>query len=469
MSQSSPYGRLPHGPTRTLSEFTSRLTLSQLPEEVIARAKQIISDTIACGIAAGQFAPDVFTLLTQYLATYGSAGPSLLMGTDMWVAAPLAAYGNAALSHSLDFDDAHIPSIAHFGAPATAATLAALGPDGDGSGLIVGVVAGFEAGGKIGRAVMPAHYRRWHSTSSLGGIAAAASAAHALGLDPEQTDVAISLAADDAGGTRYCNQVGDVSKSLHAGAAAFKGVAAATMARFTANGPTGLIEHPNGFLWAYADGSGTDELLSQLSLLGDQWEVLADDLKPFPSIRISHGPVEAVLELVADKALQPADVKEIRVYQPPSSFGQGWGYEPDTVLAARLSIPYCVATAFVHRELGLEQFAPEELWNPHVRTLMQKVRSIRDPDLYTRWGSKQACRVEISGVDGRVYTSTVAWPLGSPRAPMEAAQHQAKVRKLLETRLSSDQAERLGNLVLSLERLDSLREIHELLADNPGR
>ena len=172
----------------------------------------------------------------------------------MKTSTPQAALVNGALIHTIDFDDTHMGSISHLGASVVSSTLAMGEKIGaDGSSLITAIVSAYEVAGRIGKAIMPSHYKYWHPTGTLGTIATAVSSSKLLGLNTEQVEQAISLAADGASGMRYCIDFGDFSKSLHPGLSAWHGIMAAQIIRRGAVGPKGLLEFISGFCEAFSD------------------------------------------------------------------------------------------------------------------------------------------------------------------------------------------------------------------------
>lgn len=455
------YGRPEHRETRRLATHISRLSFDDLPGEVVHRAKQVVADSLACAIAGLALAPEVAAPQRRFALAIGGPPEASIIGGGM-AAQPLAAMANATMVHTIDFDDTHLPSIAHFGAPVTASALAAVEALGlGGRELLTAVVAGFEAGGRVGRSVLPGHYQRWHSTSSLGGIAAAAAAARAMSLDPEGADMAISLAADDAGGTRYCLKVGDFTKSLHAGTAAWKGSQAALLATLGVHGPTGLLEHPVGFFWAYSDEGEPGRLQPNLESVGTTWEILEDDLKAYPSIHASHTGVEATIELTRDNAIAPHEIAGIHITHPFFSANHALNYEPDSVMAARLSIPFCIAVAAIDGSFGLRSFEGERYLDPAVRGLMRKVRTTADSDLNRRYPDTTMSVVEIETLEHGTFETTIIYPIGSHKRPFSDAEHGEKVAELLSLSLddgaSLEVVEALAELD-SAESLDSLTE-----------
>jgi len=141
---------------------------------------------------------------------------------------PPGGIGERSLVHTVDFDDTHMGSIAHLGASVVSSALAVGEKVGaDGPSFLTALVLAYEAGGRIGKAIMPSHYKYWHPTGTLGTIASAVVAAKYLNLTPDRMEQAISLAADGAAGLRYCIDFGDFFQSLHPGFSAWKGIVSA--------------------------------------------------------------------------------------------------------------------------------------------------------------------------------------------------------------------------------------------------
>lgn len=86
---------------------------------------------------------------------------------------------NAAASHSLDFDDLHNPSIIHM-ACVTVPSALAVAEDEEMSGkdILAAIVAGYEAGARIGETVNPEAYYFWHTTATCGVFSSAVTVAN---------------------------------------------------------------------------------------------------------------------------------------------------------------------------------------------------------------------------------------------------------------------------------------------------
>src|SRR5262249_51171286 len=120
-----------------------------------------------------------------------------------------------------------------------------------GQAFLEAYCAGFEMACAIAHGLpVNAHYRNgWHSTATVGVLAAAAGVGRLLGLDLERLRNALGIAASMAGGSRQ--NFGTMTKPLHAGLAARDAVLAAELA---ANGFTAdpqQLEGPVGYFRQY--------------------------------------------------------------------------------------------------------------------------------------------------------------------------------------------------------------------------
>ena len=451
------------GPTALLAHRSTSIRFEDLPRPVVERARQVIADALACGMAGSAIAPEIIQPMARYARTLRASGRCSVIFDGKQAAQPVAALLNATTIHTLDYDDTHLDAVAHLGAPVVPAALAAVEVRrGNGKDLIEAVVAGFEIGGRIGRAVMPDHYQRWHATSSIGGIAAAAATARAMGLGPEETEIALGFAADDAGGTRYCIKVGDFSKSLHAGSASWKGSQAALLAAAGASGPTGLLEHEVGFLWAYTDERDAPRLVREAEApLGDAWEMLKADLKAHPCILSSHTAIDGAQTIVREHGLTLDDIDRIVLYQRAYSKRHGLNYHPNSVMAARLSVPYCVVIGVVDGRVGIEQFGGERYFDPTILHHMEKVTVEPDLSLRERYTTSAPTRVEITTTSGKRFVEEVGYARGSHQRPLSLEEFNSKQRELLGYRMDATQIDQWMQFFGNLEQANDLGSIAE--------
>src|ERR1043165_9798372 len=194
------------GETVRLAENAARLRSEELPEEVIAAAKDAIIDTIAACICGS--ALPWSRIVIDYAERTGPGGTSRILGRGSAVQAPAAALANGALAHGFELDSLTRPGAgAHPGAtvlPPALAVAQQIGGQGQiisGRSLIAAFVAGNEVMIRIGRATGHTNEARgFHAPGTTGPFGAAIACAHLLGLDAATMTNAIGIAGSLAGG-----------------------------------------------------------------------------------------------------------------------------------------------------------------------------------------------------------------------------------------------------------------------------
>ncbi len=163
-------------PVHTFARFIHELEAGSLDDSVLHHARRCLIDWYATTLP-GAVAPPA-SLLRDALGDELGRGRSRLIPDAMPATARAAALINGAASHTVEFDDIYRDGCYHPGAPTISAALALAEREGsDGETLLRAIVAGYEVSNRIARAVVPAHYRYWHTTGTVGCFAAAAAAA----------------------------------------------------------------------------------------------------------------------------------------------------------------------------------------------------------------------------------------------------------------------------------------------------
>ena len=109
---------------------------------------------------------------------------------------------------------------------------------------------------------------------------------------------------------------------------------------------------------------------------------------------------------------------------------------------ARISLQYTIAEALHEGKLGKTAYSAQNLRNPAILALAQRVRYYVDPDFPGPGRFKGAVRITLH--DGRVIEETQEHNLGSPENPMTAAQLRAKFDENASGMLSPSERSRLA-------------------------
>jgi 2-methylcitrate dehydratase PrpD len=455
-------GASPRGATRELADFVANLRFAHLPDGVVRQACDIVLDTVGCAISAWQEDPEKARIAVELAGAYGaSPTAAVLGGKGFRTEASLAALANGILSNAADYDDTHKRALTHTGSVVVPTALALAqernlsGPD-----LLTALVAGYEVAVRVGMAVMPSHYRFWHSTATNGTFGAAACAAAALKLDASRTQMALGFAGTQAAGLNTFFDYGDFTKSLHPGKAAFNGILAARLAHLNASSPPTILEHDKGYVRAF---SAEPNLPALTEGLGTEWEILQNGFKFFPSILASHSPIQATLALVKGHDIRPAAIVRMtnETYNTVKSHFSNKTI--DTAMAARVSVPYCIAVAAVDREVGQRQFSMGRIQDPVVRQVLDRTEVVADPELNSLYPGKFPARVTITLEDGRRLQEVRYFPKGDPQDPLSPQEIEEKFRKNVEHLYSEAETRRVIRLIRGLPEAKHIDELGAVL------
>ncbi|MFL5253475.1 MAG: MmgE/PrpD family protein, partial [Rhodopila sp.] len=324
--------------TKSLGQFIGELSPNRLPEEAARVAQMGFIDCIGTMIAGRN--EDSVRILTETLAP--GDGPATLTFGDRHAPAPEAAWINGTAAHALDYDD-----VALRGHPSTVLVPAILAEaehlGSSGADMITAYVAGYETWAELFRRDSGLlHQKGWHPTGLYGAVGAAAACAKLRKLDAEKSAVAIALGGSQAAGLMA--NFGTMTKPFHAGKSAHAGIMAARLAEagFTAN--TDALEHPQGFLHAISP-TGTEDRGSDCKA-GTEWAILSQGLgiKKYPTCYCTHRAIDCMLDLVANSPIKADDVETITVSMSDYFATVLRNHRPDTGLAAKFSIEFCMAS-----------------------------------------------------------------------------------------------------------------------------
>jgi len=159
--------------TRALARYVKKIQFSGIPAEVIDRSKLCLLDWLGCAMAGSLEPPG--RIAKEVIVGMGGANESTVIGTVIRTSSPYAALVNGVFGHCMELDDIHEESVIHPAAAVVPAALAICEKERlSGADLLTSIVSGYEAEIRIATAVMPTHYRYWHTTGTCGTFGAAA-------------------------------------------------------------------------------------------------------------------------------------------------------------------------------------------------------------------------------------------------------------------------------------------------------
>ncbi|MBI2817585.1 MAG: MmgE/PrpD family protein [Acidobacteria bacterium] len=458
------------GLTREVAQFVIDSKYEAIPENVITLGKKSILDGI--GLALAGSVADSGVLVQKYLRSQGLAsGSATVIGTDLKVPERFAAFANGVGIHADDYDDTQLAVgadrvyglLTHPTAPALPPALA-IAESGDLSGkeLMLAYHLGVEVECKIAEAISPRHYQHgFHTTATVGTLAAAVAAGKLRALDLERMLCALGIAASQAAGLR--ENFGTMTKPFHAGRAAESGVGAADLARLGWTATDKILESPRGFFQAHGGGYDLDSIRGKL---GNPWTFAwpGVSIKPHPCGSLTHPGMTKMLELVLANDLRPEQVERINVGTNHNMPNALIHHRPTTSLQGKFSMEFCIAILLLERRAGLAEFTDERVNRPDVRSVIEKINFHVHPGAEAAGYDKMTTIIEIRCKDGRTISGRADFGKGSPSNPMSYDEVAAKFRDCAAfAGWPGAKAGAIVEIVASLERLENVKRLTKLL------
>jgi 2-methylcitrate dehydratase PrpD len=446
--------------TEQVATFISSFAAASAPDEAYHIAKLAIRDTL--GVALAAWDEPACKVLRTYVDAAPGARQASIWGAARRVGALEAALLNGAAAHALDYDDLNRSIGGH--------PTAVIAPSVFAAGQVVrctgqqaldAYVLGFEVMAKLGQALNPGLYLKgWHPTSVLGVMGACAASCYLLGLGHEQVVNALGVAASEASGIK--KNFGSMTKPLHAGSAARKGLWAAQLARAGLTADRESLDGAFGYLELFQGDAPFDP--GPLAHLGEPFDIVASGLafKQYPCCGSTHPVVDCILDIKHEHGVDAAQVISVDCRVHPQRVGHIDRAVVATPLQAKFSLQCVTAMALADGFIGLGQFSSPAYLRPMVQGLMSRVNVVPDETL-----AEFGARVVVRMTDGRCWTGSAPEAKGSPSLPIPDADLERKFVDCASTLLDQPQAEEAARLIMALETQRSLEPLLHLLAATP--
>lgn len=437
---------------RKLGEWISQMSWECMPSQVQEAVQLRVLDLVSAALGAVKD-PLLEQVISSYRSRYGE-GPACVWGRPERFPAEVAAKINAMLAHTLELDDVHPASKTHGSAsiiPAAWAMAETLGSSGQ--EFLTAVVCGYEVTARIGMALGVAAHRKkgWHATATCGIFGCAAAAAKLLKLDAEQTISALGMAGTQSSGLWAFLGDGASCKVLHPGHCAACGLDAAFLAAAGMTVPEHILDaEDGGLLKAMSDSYDCSKAGAGL---GEVWEILNMDVKPYPCCRSVHCMIDAMFQIreeMEKEGRSAADIKQVEIatYQvgyQQCAVSKGC-LEPQSPMDAKFSAPYGAAAALLFGKVTREEFEPEAVSNPQLRALMKKISVEPDEELTKEYPAHWGCRVRAEFFDGKKMEVRVQDPSGSSKNPLSQKQLEDKAKSLIGAAFPGREGEIAGEI-----------------------
>lgn len=414
-------------PSAVLAAFASQLRYEDIPAPVLRRAEDLLLDTLA-SILAGAGARPV-QIMAGYAQAMGPAdGPAEILVNRRRSSPLFAAMVNAAAAHVVEQDDVHNGSVFHPAAvifPPALAVAQALGLSG--RDVLTAAVAGYEVGIRVGEFLGRSHYKIFHTTATVGTLAAAVTVGRLLGLDPERMLNALGSAGTQSAGLwEFLRDAAD-SKQLHTAHAVAAGITAAYLARDGFTGARQILEGPQGL----AAGMSRDADPSRLTdRLGERWALAETSFKYHASCRHTHPAADALQALMRENQLGAGDIASIEALVHQGALDVlGPVVNPATVHQSKFSMGTVLGLIALKGRAGLAEF-DAALDDPAMATWRERTTMTLDPEVDQAYPQRWIGKVKVRTTDGRELSARVDEPKGDPGNTLSRAEIEAKMLSL---------------------------------------
>ena len=417
--------------SKELANFAANLKIADIPNDVIARAEDLLVDWFGSAIAGKGSRPvEIIAQFAQNMSGYDSShvGPSEVLISRASSSPFLAAMANAAASHVAEQDDVHNGSVFH---PATVvfppalACAQALGASGE--EMLTAAVAGYEVGIRVGEFLGRSHYKVFHTTGTAGTLAAAATVGHLLKLNPEQMLHAFGSAGTQSAGLwEFLRDAAD-SKQLHTAHAASTGLMSAYIAQAGFTGAQHIMEGKQGMAAGMSSDSDPSKLVDGL---GIRWAIAETSFKYHASCRHTHPAADALLQVMLANKLKPSDIAKVETLVHQGAIDVlGPVTDPATVHQSKFSMGTVLALIAHYQFAGLQEF-DQHFHDDAICLFRDRVTMTLDPEVDGAYPQRWIGKVKVHLHNSQILDGRVDEPKGDPGNTLSRTEITDKAMRL---------------------------------------
>ena len=446
--------------TSRLSSYMSDARDRALPDEVTEKAKHHILDTFAAMVSGSELVPGQAAL--KFAKGYGGEKVSTVVCSNILCGPMEAALVNGVLGHSDETDDAHAPTLAHPGVAVVPAALAVGEQFGIGGAQFLRAVAlGYDVGTRVvltmgGSSVQTEEHRSTHSIMGIFGAAAAA--ASAANLNPQQMRWVLDYTAQQCSGiAAWQRDTQHIEKGfVYAGMPARGGVTSALLVQSGWTGVDDIFSGADNFFLAYAPQANPATLVEKL---GERYEIAETDIKKWTVGAPIQAPLDALEILLKRRAFSADDVRQVTV-----RVARTQGSVVNNREMPDICLQHMVAVMLIDKTASFKSAHDKaRMQDPAVLRVRAKVNLVLDDEDLQRALPRREAIVEITLNDGTKLSEHVTAVRGTPSNPMTREEVVAKARELMAPVLGAPTAGNIIDKLLGLENLKNIVELRPLL------
>ena len=434
-----------NGPTAELCHWLCSTGYEDLPAEVRKEAVTLLLDQIGCMIASSTLisCQPVVDLVHEL----GGPEQCTIIGHPLKTSILNAALANGTIGHADEVDSTGQQGTGHYAASAVPAVLTTgQYVQASGKDLIRALVLGSEVAARLQSIIYQYKTRDQFYATVSGALGVAANAGILLGLDEEQMEHALGLAASGSCGlTSHHADERHQTKALDRGRATEAGILSALLAQRGFHGPKEVLTIENGFFDAYLglrmvghqvlEGLGEDYLMRQVAY------------KRYPVGAPNLTPLYAFLQIMKDHELSADDIDRIEVSVSRFAF-----HVVKTNLHPSIHMETVLSLAAVYGEVTfnhVHDFRYRD--DPKVRGFRERVPIviIPRPEVDTR-SERLNIGITVRTRSGQELTQELRYPL------MTKEEIEQKFRNLAGLRMGAEEVLELEKKIKNVETMSNV-------------
>jgi 2-methylcitrate dehydratase PrpD len=429
-----------------LNEFIHKLRWQQIPKDVQHQIKRCLLDTIGSAVAGRRI--KLSQIIYDYVDTvYGGKGAHL------WLDGREVSPVGAALAHgmtidAIDIHDNFNQAKGHAGVAVVPAALTTLrlNPDANISGqeLVTTLAIGYEVALRAGL-TLHATACDYHTSGAWNALGCAAIVARRLGLCQETTRHALGIA-------EYHGPRSQMMRCIDHPTMLKDGSGWGAMAGVSA----GLLAH-RGFTGAPAITVEAKEVSQIWSDIGNRWYLMEQDFKRHAVCHWAQPPITGILDILQKNQISPNNIEHIQIFTFHEATRLTCRF-PKTTEEAQYSLPFPVAAAVIHGNLGPDQLSGAALTDERVLKLADLIELREDDFCNNQFPKIQMARVRIITKEGQTFESHPTespWDKSEIKQPHQPPDHelQEKFHWLVSGSLTRSRAKDLEDKIWHCDTL----------------
>lgn len=384
-----------------LADFVQTRNFKDLSEDAVRELKIRLLDSLGCAIGAQEGGP--VKMIRDLIDEFGGNPMVSLIGGGK-TAVDRAAFYNSARVRYLDFNDSYLAKneTCHPSDNIGSVLAASEYADRDGKDFLTALAIAYQVQCRLSD-VAPVRDKGFDHTVQ-GAYGSAAGISYALGLSPQKTANAISIAATAYNALRV-TRTGNLSnwKGLAFPSTGWTSAHSAFLAKHGITGPEEVFEGNKGFKDSIAGDFKIDWSKEDLEI------VTRTIVKKYNAEIHSQATLEGVQELIRQNKINPDEIKKVVLntfnvaYNIIGGGEEGGKKNISKKEEADHSLPYMISAMILDGNVMPAQYLPERIQKQDIQNLLQKVEVNQNKEYSDRFPNEMACDLSIEMNDGQVF------------------------------------------------------------------